>query len=273
MIKNISILILTLIQGILYSQTHRFIYEMDIKKENEIKKINMALDIDNETVKFYDYDLIEIDSVRIATNGDYETDIQSDQLLLRKKGSYNNLEFHELNFDYFVIKSTDKMEWKIQNESKKIAGYTLQKATTNFGGRNWTAWFTTSIPFQEGPYKFQGLPGLIFELEDDKKTFTYKIVKSKNLAETFNTNNFLENHYGQKPLPLTREKYNEIKLNYFENPTAMFEQSLKDGSLYIGGDKVETREQLETKKKYIQNYLLKSYVPIELDKAIPYPKN
>ncbi len=52
---------------------------------------------------------------------------------------------------------------------KKVQNYTLQKATTGFGGRNWTAWFCKDIPFNEGPFKFRGLPGLIFEIQDDKQ--------------------------------------------------------------------------------------------------------
>lgn len=267
--NRITVLILFL-SGILFSQTHRFIYELEMKTEYKVNKINMALDIDKENVKFYDYDLIELDSVRIATNGDYMTDIESDQLLMRKLGTNKNLEFHELKFDYFVIESEDVMNWKIEKETKTIADNVLQKATTTYGGRKWTAWFSKSIPFQEGPYKFRGLPGLIFELSDDKNDFIYKLVKSKELPGTFNTSNYLENHYGQKPLAVSRKQFHKIKLDYYENPTAMYSQMFKEGNLYIGGEHVTTQEQLDSKKKFIQNYLYKSYNPIEIDKAIPY---
>jgi GLPGLI family protein len=47
----------------------------------------------------------------------------------------------------------------------------LQKAT-NFGGRLWIiAWFNLEIPINEGPYKFRGLSGLIFEIGDSQTQF------------------------------------------------------------------------------------------------------
>ena len=42
-----------------FSQTHRFIYELQIKSSSQIPKTNMVLDIDKEYVKFYDYDFIK----------------------------------------------------------------------------------------------------------------------------------------------------------------------------------------------------------------------
>ncbi|RXM57797.1 GLPGLI family protein [Chryseobacterium sp. CH1] len=40
-----------------------------------------------------------------------------------------------------------------------IGKYKSQKAETNYGGRNWIAWFTTELPFADGPLYFNGLFG------------------------------------------------------------------------------------------------------------------
>lgn len=55
----------------------------------------------------------------------------------------------------FEIKdSLPDFGWKIENEKKTILGYNCQKATTFFRGRNYEAYFTTEIPYQDGHWKF-----------------------------------------------------------------------------------------------------------------------
>lgn len=71
--------------------------------------------------------------------------------------------------DYVITKeSTPQINWKLSNEYKTIKNYNCQKATCDFRGRSYVAWFTNEIPISEGPWKFKGLPGLILEMEDTK---------------------------------------------------------------------------------------------------------
>lgn len=68
---------------------------------------------------------------------------------------------------------TPNFDWKMKNESKEILGYQTKKATVAYGGRNWTAWYTEEIPIQFGPYTFNGLPGLILEIYDEKNHYHF----------------------------------------------------------------------------------------------------
>jgi GLPGLI family protein len=68
--------------------------------------------------------------------------------------------------DKYKIREDQKPEWKIMPDKQKIGDYNTQKAVTKLGGREWTAWFATDLPFQDGPYIFYGLPGLIVKIED-----------------------------------------------------------------------------------------------------------
>jgi Protein of unknown function (Porph_ging). len=65
------------------------------------------------------------------------------------------------------------MQWEILPDSKVVLGYSCRKATCVFKGRTWNAWFTTDIPYSEGPWKFCGLPGLILQVEDERGWFSF----------------------------------------------------------------------------------------------------
>jgi len=84
-----------------------------------------------------------------------------------------------LNIDYIGDKQVvyfdvfTSPEWTLTEDEKKISGYNCIKAYTYFRGRNYTAWFTYDIPVSFGPWKFSGLPGLILEIYDDEKKFTW----------------------------------------------------------------------------------------------------
>ncbi len=86
----------------------------------------------------------------------------------------------------FLVKdSMSIFNWKIENEFKEIIGYKCQKATVNYRGRNYIAFFTTEIPFQNGPWKFCNLPGLILEVystDNVLNIIAYKIqIKNKDV--------------------------------------------------------------------------------------------
>lgn len=96
--------------GLSSTQTHRFIYELKINKNDDVIKTNMALDIDKNSVKFFDYEFVRIDSIRKSgRNSQYFS--ESDQMLLRKANSFDYKMFFSHGYDYFVIQSTDKIDF------------------------------------------------------------------------------------------------------------------------------------------------------------------
>ncbi len=69
----------------------------------------------------------------------------------------------------YLKEKNSKQQWKITNETKKIGSFNAKKATLNFRGRTFIAWFSTEIPVPFGPWKIRGLPGLVLEAYDKGK--------------------------------------------------------------------------------------------------------
>lgn len=73
--------------------------------------------------------------------------------------------------------SAPSLKWDFCSEDiDTIMGYECHKATTEFAGRSYTAWFAPEIPLPFGPYKFGGLPGLILKIEDGERQFVWEAV-------------------------------------------------------------------------------------------------
>lgn len=84
------------------------------------------------------------------------------------------------NDTYLVYETIPVFKWEIENnETKKIGDYICKKATTTFRGRNYIAWYTLDFPTQFGPWKFNGLPGLILEVYDETDRFHWVVLKIK----------------------------------------------------------------------------------------------
>lgn len=74
-------------------------------------------------------------------------------------------------------------DWTLMEETKTIEGFACQKATCEFGGRTWTAWFSADLPISSGPYKFGGLPGLIVSISDTQGHWQFKIKEIERFEE------------------------------------------------------------------------------------------
>ena len=111
---------------------------------------------------------------------------------------------------YVIEEETPTMDWEIYEDSvQTIIGYECHKAKTKFRGREWTVWYAGDIPVSLGPWKLNGLPGLILRAEcKDYIIITASSIMTSNLSPvTFY--NFAEYKYE----PLERLKYLKIKTN------------------------------------------------------------
>lgn len=99
-------------------------------------------------------------------------------LIVKIDPSKNELYFLDFTMDnglMWVKDSLYPMNWIIDTATKKVDELVCKKATCNFRGRNYVAWYAPDIPISMGPWKMGGLPGLIIELEDDKRIMVIKL--------------------------------------------------------------------------------------------------
>ncbi|SFZ90019.1 GLPGLI family protein [Flaviramulus basaltis] len=94
--------------------------------------------------------------------------------LTTNENLYNNKGHDEL----FLI-SQKKYNWKLTKENRKIGKYNCYKAIALNDGKisDVIAWYTIDIPLGFGPKYYNGLPGLILEL--NTKQVSFKATKIK----------------------------------------------------------------------------------------------
>lgn len=184
-----------------FAQTKQFIYEYisvpdSTQKGNTHSEI-MVLNIDKDKSNYFSYRKFVSDSTINSElkDGSYylkppgPPQMKSEIPLgdrVNKTSTSDQIEFitKVSESNYLITQSID-LNWKLHPEYITVLSYKAQKATTDFCGRKWIAWFAKDIPFQDGPYKFKGLPGLIVKIEDETKSHWFELKGIKNLNYDF----------------------------------------------------------------------------------------
>ncbi len=89
---------------------------------------------------------------------------------------------------YRYEESLEKPVWNLLNERKDLLGYSCQKAMTKFKGRKWIVWYATEIPISDGPWKLNGLPGLILDAMDSDSLYHFYCVGIKQIKRSIPIN-------------------------------------------------------------------------------------
>ena len=196
--KKLGILAIALLAQVSFAQTNRFVYQVtskpDITNKNDIKTENAYLDISAEKSMFYSENRIKRDSVMQANrqsggargfNREQMDGLRTNINYSIEKNKKDQKTFYKerIGRDQYSYEEDRPLNWKILSETTKIGDYKVQKAETDFGGRKWTAWFTTDLPYQDGPYKFNGLPGLVVKAEDSTGDYSFDLMKNYKISD------------------------------------------------------------------------------------------
>jgi GLPGLI family protein len=116
--------------------------------------------------------------------------------------------------DFLIYHPKPPLNWKLQNETKKIGKYiaykatTVEKVKTGRGVKEYliTAWYAPEVNIHFGPIGFSGLPGLIIELERNGIQYYVHNIK-------WNPKKQLKIDKPKKGKKITIDEYREIAIN------------------------------------------------------------
>lgn len=270
--KNIFVLLFIIFSFKAFCQEYRVMYNYtfvsDSTKIDVFENEEMILDVNSKGSVFYSYDKYRFDSIAIEKSKRRENILTGDNskisYFIEKKYPKLDLIYHtNLGYTNYAVLDNPIFDWKLEPVKKTIKGIEVQKATLDFGNRNWIAWYAKDIPIFDGPYKFSGLPGLIIEIEDIKNQHKFQFIglernydgyeeffKTKKIKEQKMNNEEFKNEWERfKKDPARDLKFNiynskhGIKINY-------------DGKDYSTSEMIKYQEEKEREKiKRNNNFL------------------
>lgn len=287
--KIFSILVLVLFASINAQETaNRFFYELTFKPKKNLPttdKVITTLDIAKDKSIYKDFTVAAQDSIievqvkemeKAGVWKDMSDVIKMPKFTHRIIKSYPDLKVQYvdmISMKTFAYEDEAKMDWEILPEKEKIGEYNTQKATTNFGGRNWTAWFSTDIPFPDGPYKFRGLPGLIVKLTDSENNYSWELKGNKTISdwEEFGYAEKLNQKMGisLNPVVVDREKFEKSYENFKADPLGEFRPYMTPELMNrtMPGSSKTFGEMIKDQEKKAKDFFSANNNPIEIDQT------
>ena len=235
-------LALFLLSQMAMAQTSRFIYQVTMKLDSTaVAKVeNAYLDVSPTKSLFYAENRLKRDSLieKMRATRNFDRNAMQNlntniDYIIEKDYAKNTTIFKDrIARDQYFYEEERQMVWKILPETVKIGVYETQKAETTFAGRKWSVWFTQEIPFQDGPYKFKGLPGLIVKAEDAKGDYSFDLKETKKINELPNFDARLGTMIKVKRADFLKQqkKFMEDPMSFFQSSGMAFRGSAVGGA-------------------------------------------
>lgn len=245
---------------IIDSASYIITYELNFVKDpakNEKETDFIIVEIGDQLSKSYSKTLYDADSVATAWLAMGRDVAPSTKKYVPPMEVYKNYPDQKQTVTYrtFLFGTTykyteemDPFNWQLLPETLTMNGYVCQKAFMRFRGRDYEAWFTPEIPLSKGPWKFDGLPGLILEIRDTENQYVYKCIRFNKLAV-------------KRPIKMWKWDYENTKRNDLQKFVKWMHQNSYEYYKTIGQDVHYKDAQDEEAKKR----LVYPYNPIELE--------
>lgn len=126
-----------------------------------------------------------------------------------------------------IENAIDKIDWKLEDSSITIGGLTCYKASGYFKGRTYDVWYCPDYPVKAGPWKLNGLPGLIVEAIDRTGTVSFSL-------RSIYSNSTFKPGLPASHTKITKAKFNTLIEDLKQNPGGYINAAM-NGSAAPGG--------------------------------------
>lgn len=144
--------------------------------------------------------------------------------IFKNANSNNKIYRNNLFGIHIKLIDNEKIIWKIVSDKMIISNYECQKAICTINGTSWEAWFTDEIPIPDGPYKFDGLPGLIIKIVDKEHKHQFELVELRKNATPIN-----------RIIPKSEKTINKSKLIELINGSSDVNKNIKTMNVGVDG--------------------------------------
>lgn len=195
----------------------------------DMREYHAILELGDSIFKYESYGSYRLDSALVGkqqmTLGEYfdfynKYSPDFKEFLLENVNANKLSYYGKVSIDKFMYhEEVPHIDWALSDSTKEICGYLCHQATATFRGRNWIAWYC-DIPKSAGPWKLNGLPGLILAAETEDKEHTFSAISVRKSSSPITVND-------KEYFKTTREHFNQALADYKSNPT----KSLKNSPL------------------------------------------
>ena len=193
----------------------------------DMREYHAILELGDSIFKYESYGSYRLDSALVGkqqmTLGEYfdfynKYSPDFKEFLLENVNANKLSYYGQVSIDKFMYhEEVPHIDWALSDSTKEICGYLCHQATATFRGRNWIAWYC-DIPKSVGPWKLNGLPGLILAAETEDKEHTFSAISVRKSSSPITVND-------KEYFKTTREHFNQALADYKSNPTKSWKNS------------------------------------------------
>jgi len=215
-------------------------YRQLIRKDKlfpgELTESDMVLQIGRQVSKYANYRFLVNDSIiseELLQPEVHAVEIMNRALIRLKKAGDRSIvmknypkgqywvQIPVLLNSYIYTEKEPVFDWNFSPDTLTVLGYLCKKATCLFRGRYYTAWYAPDIPLSNGPWKFNGLPGLILKVEDADRDYSFECTALYRVD--WKSPIYLSK--SKQDIETTREKFRQAEKAAMNNPNAVIGNS------------------------------------------------